>query len=60
MLVLVFYCFVGYQRKTVANSINSGASESIGSKFGSSNDLHLMSPTKKAISRAVELGLECS
>jgi hypothetical protein len=47
----------------VANSINFGAldsSESIGSKFESSDDLHLMSPTKKVISRVVELQLERS
>jgi hypothetical protein len=47
----------------VANSINYGAydsSGSIDSKFESNDDLHLMSPTKKAISRVVELRVEHS
>ena len=44
----------------MANFLNSGAQDnsgSIGSKFESSDDLHPMSPTKKAISRVVELQL---
>jgi hypothetical protein len=47
----------------VVNSINSRAydsSGSIGNKFGSSDNLHPTSPTKKATSRVVELRLECS
>jgi hypothetical protein len=31
----------------MANSINSGALESIGCKFGSSNDSHLTVPLKR-------------
>ena len=45
----------------MANSYNFGVQDtsgSIGSKFGSSDDSHLMILTKKAISRVVELRLE--
>ena len=47
----------------MADSINSGALDSlgsIGSKFGLSDDSHSTSPTKKVISRVVELRLERS
>jgi hypothetical protein len=44
----------------VVNSNNSGAQDTISSKFGSNNDFHLTSLTEKAISKVVDLRLDRS